>query len=117
MNIPLNKTEAFEKINPKVKYCIKDTETKNYLLGNEAVSVCSESYYKERNFKIDIFNKACVDSCLIGLYEYNNIWNDKCLKGTILKDNLCEDNCCLQNNLIYKCHGETPVGYFFESRD
>ena len=118
MESPINKTDAFEQINPKVKYCIKDIETKNYLLGNDTISVCSDTCYNENNFKIDIINNTCVESCPNERYEYYNICYNRCPKGTLLNGNLCEDNLCLGNNKkILECDGETPEGYYYDKED
>ena len=52
----VNKNYAFDGISPYVKYCIEDSETKNFL-GIE--SDCSNDCFKE-NIIIDIENKKCI---------------------------------------------------------
>ena len=48
---PITIDKAFDNINPNVKYCIKDLNTKNYLLGKDIISVCSDTCYNESNIK------------------------------------------------------------------
>ena len=130
MNSPVNKSYAFDKIYENVKYCINDTETKNYLLGNNTISICSDTCYNENNLKIDKINNICVESCLNKGYEYNSICDEKCPKGTLINGNLCEDNKCVRNEdyycsfyyyceyfNYYYCHYHDPEGYYLDIDD
>ena len=143
MNSSANKSHAFDWISDNVKYCIKDTETKNYLLGNNTISICSDTCYNESNLKgyIDNNINMCIESCInIGYkYEYNNICFNKCPKGTILNGNLCEDYKCVNNEdnycgslynckysyynnnfyciCSYYCKYHRPIGYYLDIDD
>ena len=140
MNSSVNKSYAFDFISKNVKYCINDTKTKNYLLGINTISICSDTCYNESNLKGDSINYKCVESCqIIGYdYEYNSICYEKCPKGTILNGNLCEDNKCVRNEdyycgsyyycncelyfydyccCSYYCNYHSPEGYYFDSED
>ena len=62
------KTSIFEGISPYVKYCINDVETKNYLLGNETISNCSDICFK-KNVEVDINNNVCIEPCTNDKYN------------------------------------------------
>ena len=141
MNSPVNKSYAFDWISENVKYCINDTETKNYLLGINTISICSDTCYNESNLKGDSINYKCIESCqIIGYdYEYNSVCYEKCPNGTLLNDNLCEDNKCDNNEAhycgsyyycycgiyygydycccSYYCNYHSPEGYYLDSDD
>ena len=108
LNIPFDKNNSFEGINENAKYCIKDTDTKNYLLGNDTFSVCSDTCYDIMNTKIDIYDNKCVSSCPSDSYEYFNICY--CANETYL---------LFKNEFIYEekagvCLNETPIGYYLD---
>ena len=100
----VNKNYVFNYISSYVKYCIEDSETKNFL-GIQ--SDCSNDCFKE-NMKIDIENKICIDSCLKNgyKYEYNNICLNECPSGTYYT--FCD---------IIDCYDETPEGYYLDSNN
>ena len=66
---------SFDGISPYVKYCINDFETKNYLLGNNKISNCSDICFK-KNVEVDINNNVCIETCTNDNYKYK--YNDKC---------------------------------------
>jgi len=128
----MNHVEKYEitySINRKVKYCIKDLDTKNYLIPNEQ-SNCSDDCFRE-NIKIDIKNDKCIDTCLnhkyegylyddfeyygdiYYKYEYNNICYSKCPKDTYAL--FCDINEC--DGDIKKCFDETPEGYYLDTKN
>ena len=139
MNSSVNKNYAFYKISENVKYCINDTETKNYLLGNNIISICSDTCYNESNLKGDSVNYKCIESCQIIQYdyEYNSICYEKCPNGTLLNGRLCKDYKCVYNLYhycgsyyycdcgfyydfsccSYFCNYHDPEGYYFDSED
>ena len=70
LNSDINNTKAFDDINPGVKYCINDNETKMFLLPNDKISECSDPCFQEKNKKVDIFNNTCIESCTIFSFFY-----------------------------------------------
>ena len=141
MNSQVNKNSAFDWISENVKYCINDTETKNYLLGNYTISICSDTCYNESNLKGDSINYKCIESCQIIQYdyEYNSICYEKCPRGTLLNGRLCKDFKCINNEdhycgsyyycycgiyygydyccCSYYCNYHDPEGYYLDSDD
>ena len=80
LNNTVNKTNVINNINPNVKYCINDNDTKTLLLGNNVISDCSGPCFQKNNKKVDIFNNTCIESCINNGfdYEYNTICLEKC---------------------------------------
>ena len=79
------KSKVFYRIYSYVKYCLKDEETKNYLLGKNTISVCSDTCFDENNKKIDITTQTCVASCSNDKYEFNNVCYKECPNNTYIK--------------------------------
>ena len=84
-------------------YCINDEETKNYLLGNDKYSNCSEEF----------FNTKYSDTCLNNKYQYIylNICYTECPNGTYELN--CEANECDSSNKK-ECFNATPSGYYLD---
>ena len=104
---------------PNIKYCIHDPETKNYLLGANAISICSDTCIDEKNIKIDINNNQCIDLCIKSnnKYHFNNICYEKCLKGTKLNNFSCIENECNSIEYSENCFNSTPKGYYLDLTD
>ena len=105
----VNKDNAFPESSLNIKYCIEDSETKNFL--KEIKSDCSNDCFKE-NIKIDIENKICIDSCLKNgyKYEYNNICFNECPKDTFYK--FSDGNNSEEKTI--ECFDKTPQGYYLD---
>ena len=99
----VNKNNAFPESSLNIKYCIEDSETKNFL--TEIDSDCSNDCFKE-NIKIDIENKICIIPCVENGYNYK--YKEKCYtecpKDTYYK---FSDGSNSEEN-ITECFDETP---------
>ena len=109
INIP------FDNLPSNLIYCINDEYTKINLLGNDIISICSDSCVKENYTKIDINNNQCIDTCLKSnnKYEYKNYCYEKCPNRTLLDNYLCEDNACNFYSSA-NCQDKTPKGYYLD---
>ena len=108
----VNITDVFKRISPYVKFCLEDSETKNYLFsGNNKESNCDDDCFKE-NIKIDIVNNSCIESCKNNgfNYEFNNICYYECPTGAYELE--CEGDDCIHS--IKECFDITPEGYYFD---
>ena len=102
--------DTFYGLSSNIRYCIQDIETKNFLLGNNTISLCSDECIDEKNTKIDISNNKCLESCLNYTYEYNNICYNKCPEGTYpLYSNVIEEDINAK-----ECYNEIPLGYYLD---
>ena len=112
----VTKDNAFKGTNVNLKFCINDIETKNYLLGNNKESQCSDKCFN-KNIKIDIDKQnICVESCDNDKYEFNNICYNKCPEGTLNNNNNCEVvNKCYKN--YEECSSDAPEGYYYDIND
>jgi len=106
----VDRTNATIGISSFVKYCIIDSNTKNYILGNDKTSNCEDDCFKE-NIKIDIINNKCVKSCINNEYEKENICYNECPFGSYKL--FCEGNEC--ENDIIQCFNITPEGYYLDT--
>ena len=118
MKTSVNIDNIFEGLPQNVVYCIHDVDTKNYLLGPDKISFCSDDCFKEHNLKIDINDEKCLESCFNSShnkYEYNNICYNKCPNGTLNYNNLCLDlNCAILSQYSIECSGDEPSGYYYD---
>ena len=75
-----------------IKYCIKDQTALSYLLGKDETINCNDNCF-DINYKIDISNNACIESCSVNLYEYSRICFDVCPEWTFSNNNkhICVD--------------------------
>ena len=120
LNFNLTKNHIFDGISSNVKFCISDINAKIFLLGENEISICSNTCFNESNLKVDLYAKLCVESCLNNgyEYEYNNICNNKCPKGTLVNNNICKDNICnTENPTLLECMDKTPQGYYLDLND
>jgi len=92
-NVTLYKT--FSEISPNVKYCIEDSGTKNFLIGN-AISNCSDIYFQD-NIQLN--------KCTFNKHEFIN------------ESNLCHENSyqIWKNEII--CVNAIPENYYFDNND
>ena len=115
---PVNINNIFTGLSPNVIYCINDDNTRNYLLGPNKISFCSDECFKSQNTKLDINNKICSESCIYSTnnkYEYKNFCYNKCPTETLNYNNICLDVDC--NELLQysiECLNEEPVGYYLD---
>jgi surface protein len=112
LNSTINKTDAFKEVSPNLVFCIKDNYTKNYLFGEDKISICLESCSNENNKKINILIEGCVKSCINNRfeYEYNNVCYHECPNDTY---SLFYDD----ENYIYnskECLEQMPQGYYLD---
>ena len=114
INSTVDKTDAFDEISGNVKYCIKDENTRNYLLPDEYF-LCNDICFNE-NIKIDIKNNKCIETCSgqkyygsYYKYEYNNICYFECPTDTYPL--FCNGNEC---NDIRECFDKTPENYYLD---
>ena len=105
--------KVFDGINPNVRYCITDAYTKNYLLGRNGISLCSDTCINEMNTKIDLVDNICVESCPNERFVYKNM--DICY-GECPKDSyplFYDEN--EYDNHIRECFDEAPEFYYFDN--
>ena len=92
--------EAFININRNAKYCIEDSYTKNYLIGN-INSECPELCF-QKNIKVDTIQATC---------ECNEYYKNEFLVK-------CYDECPGNNQTIkddkYTCEGPVPENYYLD---
>ena len=113
LNSDINNTKAFDDINPGVKYCINDNETKMFLLPNDKISECSDPCFQEKNKKVDIFNNTCIESCINNgfKYEYNTIFYEQCPNETFTI--ACEEEES-NNNISRECFKPEIEDYYLD---
>ena len=104
----INKSINGDLRNITSKICIQDNYTKNFLLGQKRVSICSDTCYNESNIKIDPNNSLCIYSCeeIKKNYEYFNTCYSQCPEDTYVKAN--------ENN---ECFDRTPKGYYLDKNE
>ena len=112
LNHSINKTSVIKNTPSDLIFCIKDNYTKNYIFGNDKISICLEPCSNDINKKIDIDYEGCVKSCLNNRfeYEYKNICYHECPTDTYPlfyddKDIIIESKECLD---------QTPQGYYLD---
>ena len=111
LNSTVRRIGAFTNINSNAKYCIKDEETKNFLLGKYVVSVCSDTCLDENNKKIDFSTKTCIESCSKDKYKLNNACYNECPNNTYIK--FYEDDEYSDNK--NKCFENPIKGYYVDT--
>ena len=106
-------TNIFNGINPFVRYCINDSYTKDYLLGENAISICSDTCMDESNIKVDLVDNKCVKKCSNGRFIYKNtsICYGDCPHNSY--PIFCDESECDEN--IRECFDETPENYYFDN--
>ena len=118
INFNLIKNHIFDGISSNAKFCINDINAKNCLLGENEISICSDTCFNENNLKVDLIKNECVESCFNNGFEYKNICYNKCPKGTLVNNNICEDNICnKENQTLIECMGKTPQSYYLDLND
>ena len=102
----------FNDIASSVRICVNDNNTKNYLLENNKIIICSDTCIVETNILIDIVNNQCVESCG-NLFEYKNTCYAICPKDTygFIYDEIPGG----ENKPI--CIENKPQGYFLDSKN
>jgi len=106
-----NNKYMFNDIASSVRICVNDNNTKNYLLENNKIIICSDTCIVETNILIDIVNNQCVESCG-NLFEYKNTCYAVCPKDTYgyIYDEIPGG----ENKPI--CTENKPKGYFLDSK-
>ena len=112
-NSTINNTGAFIKVSSDFVFCIKDNFTKNYLFGNDNISICLESCSDDNNKRISLSYEGCIESCqkYEFEYEYNNVCYHECPNGTFSLLNRKEDN--NSKNIRY-CYPICDNYYYFD---
>ena len=116
--------DIFININTDLKLCTRNIVLGSVLPNYNLQNDCSDSCFQE-NIMLNLIYKNCTNSCPNFGYEYKNICDYKCPKGTLLNNSSCEDNECDKNEqsnaLIYQnsieCLGKTPQGYYLDLKD
>ena len=98
-------------------YCINDTHTKELILPEGAYAFCSITCEVLSNFKIDFYNKRCLDLCEKSdntKYDYKNVCYPNCPKNTLMLGYICIDTSItdFQNNGIEYDDQNKPIGYY-----
>ena len=112
MNYTINKTGAFKNIYSNFLFCIKDNNTKDYLFGDNNISICLETCSNDNNKKISTFIDGCIKSCFnYGFeYEYKNVCYHECPNNTYSfsydNDNIINDSKI--------CFDQPPQGYYLD---
>ena len=109
----VNITTAFTGINPNVKYCIYDNDTKTFLLGIDKISECSDPCFNENNKKVDIINNTCIESCKNNgfNYEYKTLCYEICPNDSYILYKEGEENF---NNDSKECFKPEINGYYLD---
>ena len=117
----VNIDNIFGGLSPNVIICIHDTNTKSYLSGTNKIFFCSDECATINNFKIDINEGKCVESCLDtsnDKYEYNNKCYNKCPTGTLVLGNQCiNKDCNVYPENPIECEGDEPLGFYLDPND
>ena len=106
---------AFTNIPTYTKICVNDIYSKNYLLENDKISICSDTCYNENNIKADIIYNMCLESCTnVGSeYDYKNICYSVCPNGT--QPILFPGNNFVNNTK--QCLEQVPQDYYLDLND
>jgi hypothetical protein len=106
-------TGVFSGINPFARYCINDSYTKDYLLRENAIYICSDTCMDESNIKVDLVDNKCVETCPNGRFVYKNtsICYGDCPHNSY--PIFCDENEC--DDSIRECFDETPENYYFDN--
>ena len=115
LNYTVNILNAFKGASSNLIFCINDYFTKNYLFGNDSVSICLEPCSNDNNKKVNILYDGCIKSCLkYGFeYEYKNICYHECPKDTY---SLFYDKKHNINN-SKECFEQIPQGYYLDKNE
>ena len=115
LNYTVNKINAFKGASSNLIFCINDYFTKNYLFGNDSISICLEPCSNDINKKANIFYDGCIKSCLKNgfEYEYKNICYHECPKDTY---SLFYDEKYNINN-SKECFEQISQGYYLDKNE
>ena len=123
VNNGINYENIFGGLKPDVIYCIFQESTKNLLLGSDKISFCSDECYTMINYKIDIIQGKCIESCQTteNKYEVNNKCYSFCPSGTLfigdfkclVKD--CSSDEFTENHI--ECKDGEPIGFYVDQID
>ena len=104
--LPINSTKAISGTSENLIFCVKDNYTKNYLFGEDKISICLEPCSNDNYKKINESIDGCVKSCYnYGFeYEYKNICYHECSKN-INNENICRKIISSSQNseILYEC--------------
>ena len=95
--------DSFKGIPSTTKYCIEDSETKNFLLNNKYAN-CSDLCFQD-NVIVDLDNEKCICN---GNYKFE--YNNKCYKN-------CPQNMFQIKAQKYTCVDIIPENYYLDKDD
>ena len=117
-----NKTDIFEKISTKLKYCLNENNTDIFVNDLGFEKECSDNCFI-KNKKLIVENEECIDNCQdnsLFKFEYNNICYMQCPQNTHNSSNyeyICEKDleCPNYSNLDNsRCFDTILDGYYLK---
>ena len=104
----LNLRKTFDYVTSNTKFCLIDEYTQNYLLNSNGFSSnCSDICF-QKNIKLDIFLKECIETCQEHNYDYE--CNNICYHS-------CPDNTYVSVTTPFICYDRNPIGYYLDSSE